>query len=85
MSTIDGGHYHPLYQAGRAVRPDAYDQHPCDGERSEMDGACVPLTLGAALVSMHAVFVTAIAAAIWQMILPYRIAGLNSVADLNQD
>lgn len=25
MSTFDGGHYHPLHHAGRAVRPDAYD------------------------------------------------------------
>ncbi len=24
MSTNDGGHYHPLYHAGRAVRPDGY-------------------------------------------------------------
>jgi len=25
MSTIDGGHYHPLHRPGRAVRPDGYD------------------------------------------------------------
>jgi len=25
MSTIHNGHYHPLYHAGRAVRPDGYD------------------------------------------------------------
>jgi len=24
MSTIDGGHYHPLHRPGRAVRPDGY-------------------------------------------------------------
>jgi len=24
MSTTDGGHYHPLLRAGRAVRPDGY-------------------------------------------------------------
>jgi len=24
MSTINGGHYHPLHHAGRAVRPDGY-------------------------------------------------------------
>jgi hypothetical protein len=24
MSTIHNGHYHPLYHAGRAVRPDGY-------------------------------------------------------------
>ena len=30
MSTIHNGHYHPLYHAGRAVRPDGYlsGQHP---------------------------------------------------------
>jgi Ca2+-binding RTX toxin-like protein len=25
MSTINGGHYHPLHHAGRAGRPDGYD------------------------------------------------------------
>jgi hypothetical protein len=36
MSTIDGGHYHPLRQAGRAVRPDGY--HPA----TDRDAAVAP-------------------------------------------
>jgi len=35
MSTIHNGHYHPLYHAGRAVRPDGYFAAVAAGELDE--------------------------------------------------